>query len=142
MATIDSTSSSRGRGRRTISPTETTRHELRSAARATGDADRARGSRAEQGRRHRRRHHARSCRRRPRLRRPPRAACVRGHARAPRGADGLMLYLYAFVRLSASVPVTTGIGGGRAVLVPLGTVAAIVGEVAGAIEPTDEHVLA
>jgi len=53
-----------------------------------------------------------------------------------------MLYLYAFVRQWATVPVTTGIGGSRVLLVPLGTVAAVVGEVAGAIEPTDEHVLA
>ena len=53
-----------------------------------------------------------------------------------------MLYLYAFVRESAQVPDTTGVGGAPATLVPLGAVAAVVAEVEGALEPTDENVLA
>jgi hypothetical protein len=53
-----------------------------------------------------------------------------------------MLYLYAFVRESAHVPDTTGVGGAPATLVQLGAVAAVVAEVDGALEPTDENVLA
>ncbi|MFL5938113.1 MAG: GvpL/GvpF family gas vesicle protein [Gaiellaceae bacterium] len=53
-----------------------------------------------------------------------------------------MLYLYAFVRESADVPDATGVGPARLELIPLGTVAAVVAEVEGAVEPTDENVLA
>ncbi len=53
-----------------------------------------------------------------------------------------MLYLYAFVRETAEVPDTTGVGGAPTTLVPLGAVAAVVAEVEGALEPTDENVLA
>jgi len=53
-----------------------------------------------------------------------------------------MLYLYAFVRESAEVPDVTGVGGEPVTLVPLGTVAAVVAEGVGALESTDENVLA
>jgi len=53
-----------------------------------------------------------------------------------------MLYLYAFVRESADVRDATGVGGAPVHLVPLGTVAAVVAEVEGAVESTDENVLA
>src|SRR3954453_10888485 len=53
-----------------------------------------------------------------------------------------MLYLYAFVRESAEVPDVTGVGGERVALVPVGTVAAVVAEGVGALESTDENVLA
>lgn len=53
-----------------------------------------------------------------------------------------MLYLYAFVRETARVPDATGVGGAGATLVPLGAVAAVVAEVEGALEPTDDNVLA
>ena len=53
-----------------------------------------------------------------------------------------MLYLYAFVRGSGHLPDTAGIAGAPATFVPLGTVAAVVAEVDGALEPTDENVLA
>ncbi len=52
-----------------------------------------------------------------------------------------MLYLYAFVPRSATAPDVPGIGGGPAALVPLGTVAALVGEVDGAIDPAEENIL-
>jgi hypothetical protein len=53
-----------------------------------------------------------------------------------------MLYIYAFVRGSAHVPDVAGIAGTPALLVSLGGVAAVVAEVEGALEPTDENVLA
>jgi hypothetical protein len=53
-----------------------------------------------------------------------------------------MLYLYAFVPRITAAPDVLGIAGRQPVLVPLGTVAALVGEVEGAIEPEEENVLA
>ena len=53
-----------------------------------------------------------------------------------------MLYLYAFVCEVADVPDATGVGGAPVTFVPLGTVAAVVAEVDGALEATDENVLA
>jgi len=53
-----------------------------------------------------------------------------------------MLYLYAFVTRSATAPDVPGIEGRSAALVPLGTVAALVGEVDGAIDPGEENILA
>ena len=106
------------------------------------DDGRARRPRTEQGRRGRRRHHARRRRRRPRLRRPARAARV-GRARwsgfRSRPADALPLRLCAAYRARA--------GRARhrrrsAHVAPLGAVAALVAEVDGAIDPTDENVLA
>jgi len=52
-----------------------------------------------------------------------------------------MLYLYAFVRPDASVPDEPGIEGRPPVLVPLRRVAAVVADVDGKVEPTDDHVL-
>src|SRR4051812_44508463 len=53
-----------------------------------------------------------------------------------------MIYVYAFVAPTASVPDVPGVDGAPATLVPLGAVAAVVAEVSGAPEPTDENVLA
>ena len=53
-----------------------------------------------------------------------------------------MLYLYAFAPRSATAPDVRGIGGRPTLLVPLGAVAAVVGDVEGAVEPADENVLA
>ena len=53
-----------------------------------------------------------------------------------------MLYLYAFVPRITATPDVLGIAGQQPVLVPLGTVAALVGEVEGAVEPEEENVLA
>jgi hypothetical protein len=53
-----------------------------------------------------------------------------------------MLYLYAFVPRSAVAPDVVGISGRQPVLIPLGTVAALAGEVDGAIEPEEENILA
>ena len=54
----------------------------------------------------------------------------------------MMLYLYAFVPRIARMPDVVGIGGGHLALAPLGTVAAVVADVDGSIDPTDENVLA
>ncbi len=53
-----------------------------------------------------------------------------------------MLYLYAFVPRIARVPDILGIGGVPLDVLPLGAVAAVVADVDGAIDPTDENVLA
>ena len=53
-----------------------------------------------------------------------------------------MLYLYAFVPHQAGAVETTGIGEIRPTVVPLGTVAAVVADVEGAIDSREEHVLA
>ena len=53
-----------------------------------------------------------------------------------------MLYLYAFVPRIAPVPDVLGIGGEVLTAVPLGAVAAVVAHVDGAVEPTDENVVA
>lgn len=56
-----------------------------------------------------------------------------------------MLYVYAFVRQPAHVPEVSGIAGAPAILVSLGAVAAVAAvaaETEGALEPTDENVLA
>lgn len=53
-----------------------------------------------------------------------------------------MLYLYAFVPSDARMPDVGGIDDAYLVLVPLGPVAAVVAQAEGALEPTDEHVLA
>jgi hypothetical protein len=53
-----------------------------------------------------------------------------------------MVYLYAFVGHGAHVPDVPGIDGGYLMVVPLDAVSAVVAKIEGALEPTDEHVLA
>ena len=53
-----------------------------------------------------------------------------------------MLYLYAFVPRITTPPAILGIAGRELELVPLGTVAALVSEVDGAIDPEEENILA
>ena len=53
-----------------------------------------------------------------------------------------MVYLYAFVGHHAHVPDVPGIDGGYLMVAPLGAVSAVVAEIEGALEPTDERVLA
>jgi hypothetical protein len=53
-----------------------------------------------------------------------------------------MLYLYAFVPPLATVPDETGVDDRPVELVPVGDVAAVVGEVDGALDAEQEHVLA
>ena len=53
-----------------------------------------------------------------------------------------MVYLYAFVGRRAHVPDVPGIDGGYLIVATLGAVSAVVAELEGALEPTDERVLA
>jgi hypothetical protein len=53
-----------------------------------------------------------------------------------------MVYLYAFVGHRPHVPDMPGIDGGYLMVAPLGAVSAVVAEVEGALEPSEEHILA
>jgi gas vesicle protein GvpL/GvpF len=52
-----------------------------------------------------------------------------------------MLYLYALVPPTASLPRTTGVGGHELALLVVDRVAAVVGDVEEPLEPTHEHLL-
>ena len=54
----------------------------------------------------------------------------------------MTLYLYAIVEPTASLPSVAGIGGHGLRLLVLDRVAAVVGELGGPIEPTEEHLIA